>query len=122
MGALVLAAEVLAVGVAGGIGSVLRLLFSRWNGYLPWGILLANSVASLVAGFLIWVLPNPIASLVVITGLLGGLSTFSSWAAATAEYWMAKQRLRMVLNWGFNLVIPMLSAMLGVAVGTLLIN
>lgn len=122
MGALVLAAEVLAVGVAGGIGSVLRLLFSRWNGYLPWGILLANSVASLVAGFLVWVLPNPIASLVVITGLLGGLSTFSSWAAATAEYWMAKQRLRMVLNWGFNLVIPMLSAMLGVAIGTLLIN
>jgi CrcB protein len=122
VGALVLAAEVLAVGVAGGIGSVLRLLFSRWNGYLPWGILLANSVASLVAGFLVWVLPNPIASLVVITGLLGGLSTFSSWAAATAEYWMAKQRLRMVLNWGFNLVIPMLSAMLGVAVGTLLIN
>ncbi|MEI6591538.1 MAG: CrcB family protein, partial [Actinomycetes bacterium] len=120
MGALVLAAEVLAVGVAGGIGSVLRLIFSRWSGYLPWGILLANSVASLVAGFLVWVLPNPIASLVVITGLLGGLSTFSSWAAATAEYWMAKQRLRMVLNWGFNLVIPMLSAMLGVAVGTLL--
>jgi fluoride ion exporter CrcB/FEX len=101
---------------------VLRLLFSRWNGYLPWGILLANSVASLVAGFLVWVLPNPFASLVAITGFLGGLSTFSSWAAATSEYWMAKQRMRMVLNWGFNLVIPMLSAMLGVAVGTLLIN
>ena len=36
--------------LAGGLGAVLRLLIGTWIGILPWGILAANTVASLVAG------------------------------------------------------------------------
>jgi CrcB protein len=122
MDALAFVGITLAIAVAGGLGAVLRLFFSRWSGYLPWGILLSNSLASLVAGFLVWALSDAVTGAIFITGFMGGLSTFSSWAAATAEYWIARQRLRMVLNWVLNLVIPMLCGMLGVAVGGLLLN
>jgi CrcB protein len=122
MDALAFAGITLAIAVAGGLGSVLRLFFSRWSGYLPWGTLLSNSLASLIAGFLVWALSDAVTGAIFITGFMGGLSTFSSWAAATAEYWIARQRLRMVLNWVLNLVIPMLCGMLGVAVGGLLLN
>ena len=122
MDALGLIAVALAVAVAGGFGAVLRLFLSRWGGYLPWGILLANSLASLLAGFLVWAIPNAVASAIVITGFMGGLSTFSSWAAATAEYWATKQRMRMILNWGLNLLLPMICGMVGVGFGSLLLN
>ncbi len=122
MGSLATLGVALAIALAGGVGAVLRLFLSRWNGTLPWGILLANSLASLLSGFLVWASPNAVVSAIVITGVMGGLSTFSSWAAATAEFWVAKQRLRMVLNWLYNLVIPMLCAMVGAAVGGLLLN
>ncbi|MEY4067111.1 MAG: hypothetical protein RIQ44_323, partial [Actinomycetota bacterium] len=36
--------------LAGGLGSALRLALSHWHGRLPWGILVGNSVASLVVG------------------------------------------------------------------------
>ena len=122
MEALAIFGLALGVRVAGGFGSVLRLVFARWNGYLPWGILLSNSLSSGAAGVLVFAASNQVAASVLISGLLGGLSTFSSWAAATAEFQAAGQRLRFLLNWGLNLVIPMAAAIFGVAVGGLLIN
>jgi CrcB protein len=122
MEALAILGLALGVSVAGGLGSVLRLVFARWNGYLPWGILLSNSLASGAAGFLVFAASNQVVASVLISGLLGGLSTFSSWAAATAEFQSSGQRLRFAFNWIFNLVIPMAAASIGVAVGGLLIN
>ena len=40
---------ILGIFVAGGLGSVLRVLLSKFNGFWPWGILLANAVASFFA-------------------------------------------------------------------------
>lgn len=122
MEALAILGLALGVGIAGGLGSVLRLVLGRWSGYLPWGILLGNSVASMLAGLALFATTDKVLASVLITGLAGGLSTFSSWAAATAEFQSAGQRLRFVLNWGLNLVIPMVAAMVGVAVGGMLIN
>ena len=122
MEALILLGLALAISVAGGIGAVLRLYLARWSGYLPWGILLSNSLASALAGFLVLTVVDPSVNAILVSGLLGGLSTFSSWAAANGEYQAAGLRLKSLLNWSANLVIPMLAAGLGLAVGGLLIN
>lgn len=108
-----------AVAGLGGLGSVLRFWLSRWHGWLPHGILLANSVASFVAGLLL-TQPHEV-STVWVVGLCGGLSTFSSFAAATIEFWRSGKRPQAMVNIALNLVIPSTAAWLGVlAAGILL--
>ena len=114
-------AWVLAAAVAGlgGLGSVLRFWLSRWAGWLPHGILLGNSVASFVAGLLL-AQPHEVSTLWVV-GLCGGLSTFSSFAAATIEFWRSGKRSQALANLALNLVIPSTAAWLGMlAAGILL--
>ena len=41
----------LGITLLGGLGSAIRVLFSKWDGYMPWGILTANVLASFIAGF-----------------------------------------------------------------------
>jgi CrcB protein len=57
-------------------------LNSRWSGF-PLGTLLVNCVGGLVIGaLLLWFerTPNEVLRLLLITGLLGGLTTFSSYS------------------------------------------
>jgi fluoride ion exporter CrcB/FEX len=110
-----------ATSLAGGLGSVVRLFLSRWDSTLPWGILLANSAASFFGAYFS-LTASPLFASIMVSGVMGGLSTFSSWAAATGEFWKRKQRGRAFGNGLLNLVIPMLSAMLGVTVVALLVN
>ena len=42
--------NLLLVLVFGGLGAVARFVLAKWNGYLPWGILLGNTIASAIAG------------------------------------------------------------------------
>ncbi len=46
----------LLIGAAGGIGSVLRALLAKLDGWLPYGLFLANSLA---AGLVAWLLLGP---------------------------------------------------------------
>lgn len=103
----------IAITVAGGLGAVLRLLVSRWQGSLPWGILLANTSASLLLGLL---MPLNHQQFLVVSALAGGLSTFSTFAAQTANYWSSGQRIRAAANIALNFVLPYT----GVLVGALL--
>lgn len=101
----------LAVAVLGGVGSVLRQIASFWAGFLPWGILAVNSVASFVVGFAISSGENEIA---LVVGLAGGLSTFSTFAAQSFEYLKNQQRLRAIVNFVLNLGLPALSLLTAV--------
>jgi CrcB protein len=76
----------LGIFVLGGLGSVIRLAVSKWDGYLPWGILTVNVVASFIAGLASasLVIDQTVLMLIVV-GFAGGLSTFSSWAGATVQ-------------------------------------
>ena len=115
-------AWLLAVSVAGagGIGAVLRFWLSLWQGWLPNGILAANSLASFAAGL---VLANQdFGSIVLIAGLCGGLSTFSSFAAATVEFWRSGRRTQAIANTLLNLVIPSTAAALGVLLAGILLK
>ena len=72
--------------IAGGVGSAIRLAFSRWSGRWPWGILVANVLASLVAGMAIGAFGGAATiAVVLVWGIAGGLSTFSSWAGQTVH-------------------------------------
>ncbi|MFY9304077.1 MAG: CrcB family protein [Rhodoluna sp.] len=96
----------LAVGLLGGAGSVVRHLIGSWRGFLPWGILVANSLASFIAGLALSAGVNEVA---LIIGLAGGLSTFSTFAAQSYELWAKGRRGRALLNGVANLVFPAVS-------------
>lgn len=82
------AAHVLAVAVGAVVGALLRwrlslLLNGVWNGF-PIGTLLVNCAGGLLIGVaMVWFLkyPNEALRLLIITGLLGSLTTFSAFSA-----------------------------------------
>lgn len=82
--------SVLAVGVGGAIGSILRwivgVLFNGPQHLLPWGTLAVNWFGGYVIGFLLMFFSqhqslSPEWKLLLITGFLGGLTTFSTFSA-----------------------------------------
>ena len=88
---------VLAICIGASLGALARWGLGLWltpGGLLPWGTLAAN----LVGGYLIGVaiaafqaIPqlDPVWRLLLITGFLGGLTTFSSFSAEVVEFLMA---------------------------------
>lgn len=112
-----------AIAIAGGLGAVLRLWFGRFSNVLPVGTLLANIVAGLaVAVALImhgsdptnWLVP------VIMTGLAGGLSTFSGVIGETSRLLIAGNYLKGLGNLALNLVVPALAVWMPImAVGLL---
>lgn len=120
----------LALTLAGGLGAVIRYVLSHWQGVLPWGILLANSLGGLVAGFAFILRQNysavgifgALLGFVLSTGFAGGLSTFSSWAAQTSNFWLLRKFKLAYYNAALNLVLPIASVTLGLFVANALIN
>ena len=104
---------VLLVSTLGGLGSMLRFFLARFSGRLPWGILIANTLASTVAGaFLGGGQPSVPYSLLAV-GFAGGLSTFSSWAAQTGAYWRAGAYRKATYNAALNLLLPAVGVVAG---------
>jgi len=79
--------QVLAVGVGAAGGALLRWLAglwlnATWNGF-PLGTLLVNCAGGFLVGIaLMWFTrsPNELLRLLVVTGFLGGLTTFSAYS------------------------------------------
>ena len=90
---------VLAICIGASLGALARWGLGLWltpGGLLPWGTLAAN----LVGGYLIGVaiaafqaMPqlDSVWRLLLITGFLGGLTTFSSFSAEVVEFLMAER-------------------------------
>lgn len=106
-----LTAGVLAVGLFGAVGSVIRHLMGMWQAYLPWGILAANSVASFIAGASI---AGGLSEVAIVVGLAGGLSTFSTFAAQSYELLRSGHRAKALLYGLANLLIPAGSLLIAV--------
>ncbi len=111
---------VLAVAAAGGVGSVLRLFAGRWSGWLPWGVLLANTVAAVI--FLLFMSNNNDSNLIVTAGICGGLSTFSAVVADAGDYLRGRNYLKASFNLLANLVVPVGACLLSAAAFALLLN
>ncbi|NND81196.1 MAG: fluoride efflux transporter CrcB [Gammaproteobacteria bacterium] len=85
----------LALIVAGGSGALLRYLLSGGGlnlnaAVLPYGTLLVNVLGSFLIGFLAWQLSHRWQvsrelQIIVLTGFLGGFTTFSAFSLETIE-------------------------------------
>ena len=81
--------NVVVICVSACVGALLRWGFSAWlspGGLLPWGTLAVNLIGGYLVGVAIagfTALPDidPVWRLVVVTGFLGSLTTFSSFSA-----------------------------------------
>ncbi len=105
------------VAVAGGIGAVMRLFFLNTWAFCPWGILVANVLASFVAGYAQSSMQVGLA-VITISGLAGGLSTFSSYASQTVEYFRHGRLAQGLINTVTTLVLSSTAVWLGALVGS----
>ena len=86
----------LAAFLGGGLGSVARLAVGRWTllqwgGGFPWGTLIVNVLGSFLIGLLAARLSafeaNHTLRLFLVTGLLGGFTTFSAFSLDAMTLW-----------------------------------
>lgn len=111
----------LAAAVAGGLGAVLRHLLDVGMARLigrrfPWGILLVNLTGSFALGIVTTALPDAV--FVLGAGLLGGYTTFSTAMLDTVVLWRDRAHAASALNAVGMLLLGLLAAGLGLAVGS----
>lgn len=108
----------LLIGLAGGIGSVIRALLSKLDGWLPYGLFLANSLA---AGLVAWLLLRPELTVDLLSiasiGFAGGLSTFSTAMKACFDFYLRGRLIQAIIAMIGNLMAPMLAVMLAATLG-----
>ncbi|MGV3523219.1 MAG: fluoride efflux transporter CrcB [Candidatus Sericytochromatia bacterium] len=89
-----------------------------WPAGLPLSTLCANLLGCLLAGGVLAVtlkseLLSPALKALLLTGFLGGLTTFSAFSLETLQLWLAQQHALAALNLGLNLGGSLLAVMLG---------
>lgn len=117
--------ELIAVFVAGGTGACFRLLLGRWVDllcapHLPnAGILAANLLGSLAIGFGSALLPDGVWRVALLTGLLGGFTTYSAFALLTVNIAGAGRWGLLAIQLGVHLIGGVLCVLAGVALARL---
>jgi CrcB protein len=112
---------VLAITIGASVGALARWGLSLWlspGSWLPWGTLAAN----LIGGYLIGVaialfqaMPqlDPVWRLLLITGFLGGLTTFSSFSAEVINFLMNERYGLALLTAGLHVIGSLVMTVLG---------
>ena len=103
--------------VAGALGALARygvgLVFGTRGG-LPWSVLVVNTVGSAIAGWMIALTVTgavgPGVALVILTGLCGGLTTFSTWSVETIQLALEGKLAVAALNIALNLAAGLCAA------------
>jgi CrcB protein len=118
-----MALKLLAVALGGALGSVCRYLISLAtkrslvDGHFPLGTFLANSLGCLLIGFVAGVLlakgDRPLVHLLLMTGFLGGFTTFSSFGFETYTLLYHGHPRMAALNVLSQLVVGLLAVALG---------
>ena len=86
--------SVIAIAVGAGVGALARWGLALWltpGGVIPWGTLAANLIGGYLVGICIAVFQampqlDPVWRLLLVTGFLGGLTTFSTFSAEVVIY------------------------------------
>lgn len=115
---------VLLVGVGSFFGGVFRYGLSTWvhrlldNPWFPYGTLAVNTLGCLAIGFLAGLAEaraafTPEARLFLFVGVLGGFTTFSSFALETFSLARDTQSLAAFANIGAQLLLGLLAVWLG---------
>ena len=90
---------VIAISLGASIGALARWALGLWltpGGVIPWGTLAANLIGGYLIGICIAIFQampqlDPIWRLLLITGFLGGLTTFSTFSAEVVTYLMQER-------------------------------
>lgn len=112
------------VGVGSLIGGVLRYSLSTWmyrvldNPWFPYGTLAVNGLGCLGIGFLAGLAESrlaftPEARLFIFVGILGGFTTFSSFALETFSLARDTQSAAALLNIGLQLALGLIAVWIG---------
>ena len=102
-----------AVLLAGAGGAVLRFLVARLLPS-PWAVLAVNVAGSLLAGMLIGLVSGDL-RVILLTGLCGGLTTFSTFSIETVQLVQSGRARVALLSVAANLVLGLGAAALGMA-------
>ena len=118
-----------AVAAGGAAGSVLRWRLVVWLGALDWpiapGILVANLLGGLCIGFSIVAferMPSEGMRLLLVTGLLGGLTTFSSFSGESLALMIKGQWAVAVMHTLVHVCGALFAAVLGWQIGRGVLN
>ncbi|MFE3838343.1 fluoride efflux transporter FluC [Pseudogemmobacter sonorensis] len=109
-------APFLQVALGGAIGSVLRHLAVSAFG-APWAVIAINVSGSFAIGILLVPLSGrPGLSPLLMTGLLGGFTTFSAFSLDSLRLWEAGRPLAATLYAGGSVALSLVAVTLGVAI------
>ena len=119
--------QVLAIGIGGAIGSLLRFWMSTWvhsfagRGF-PYGTLTVNVLGCLVMGVLFVLFTerlsdNAVLRAGLLIGVLGGFTTFSSFSIETFNLIEQGAHLKALANMGASLILCVGATWLGVILG-----
>ena len=116
--------SVVFVALGGALGSVLRYLLGAWTQTVsksidfPYGTLIVNLIGCFVIGFLAQLAEahgvfNPESRAFVFVGILGGFTTFSSFANDSVNLMREGEFLNALANVGANVILGLILVWLG---------
>lgn len=112
----------LSVGIGGFMGAILRFSLSSWVGKattssFPWGTLNVNVLGSFLIGFLFLYFQqssfSPTQKALLITGLLGALTTFSTFSLDTVLLMQEELYVKAFFNVFLNVLFSLGATVLG---------
>ncbi len=121
--------NIVGISIGASLGALARWYLGRWlnqpQALLPWGTLAANLIGGYVIGLLIALFQHspgidPLWRLVLITGFLGALTTFSSFSAETIAMLQAGRYGLALLQCSLHLLGSLALTALGLATGAAL--
>ena len=119
------------VALGGATGAAARFAVAQWTGArwgwtFPWGTFAVNLTGSLAIGLVMTLLvargADPMYRLLLVTGFLGGYTTFSAFSFETLSLLEARRWDAAALYVIGSVVLSLLAAALGLGLGRLLVR
>ncbi|MGL4607176.1 MAG: fluoride efflux transporter CrcB [Eubacteriaceae bacterium] len=123
--------DFIVVGIGGFIGSCFRFALTKIFSYsqflFPFGTLFSNVIAGLLIGFIIGlenqsILILPKTKLFLTTGLLGGLSTFSTFSLETVNLFRDNKPFLASGSIFLNLILSLLGVVIGLIIAKFVVK